>query len=323
MNLAQLALQHGGRLVQLMLPASVTKGMGTMNPSIFLDGDRILVNIRVLNYILYHNESQRYQHFWGPLQYIHPDDDKTLRTFNFIAELNDDLTIKWFQPVDTSLLDVVPIWEFIGLEDARLLKVDDKFYMTGVRRDTTTNGVGRMELSEITISPEKVQEVSRVRIPSTGADNTYCEKNWMPVLGEDSFTYIKWCSPTEVVQYKDGKTLIKVIHGNPFSFQADLRGGSQVVPFQGGYLAITHEVYLHRSDLGAKNATYRHRFVRFDKDLKIIGCSNDFSFMGADIEFCCGLAFKDGKALMTFGFQDNSAFILEMHEDVLNDFITS
>lgn len=323
MNLAQLALQNGGRLVQLMLPASVTKGMGTMNPSIFLDGDRILVNIRVLNYILYHNESQRYQHFYGPLQYIHPDDDKTLRTFNFIAELDDDLKIKWFQPVDTSLLDVVPIWEFIGLEDARLLQADGKFYMTGVRRDTTTNGSGRMELSEITISPNKVQEVSRRRLPATGKDDTYCEKNWMPVLDAEPFTYVKWCTPTEVVQYKDGQTTIKAMNNHPFSFQADLRGGSQVVPFHGGYLAITHEVYLHRSDLGAKNATYRHRFVFFDKNLNITHTSKDFSFMDSHIEFCCGLAIKGDNLLMTFGFQDNSAFVLEMHKDVLNEFVAS
>jgi hypothetical protein len=322
MNLANLAINNGGRIAQLILPSEVTKGMGTMNPSIFLDGDRILVNIRVLNYILYHNESQKYQHVWGPLQYIHPDDDKTLRTYNFIAELDEDLCIKWFQPVDTSMLDVNPIWEFIGLEDARLLKVDDKFYMTGVRRDTTTNGTGRMELSEITITPEKVKEVNRKRIPAPGLDNTYCEKNWMPVLGAEPFTYIKWCTPTEVVQYKDGKTTTIALNYHPFSFQADLRGGSQVVPFQGGYLAITHEVYLHRSDLGAKNATYRHRFVRFSKDLRITETSKEFSFMDADIEFCCGLAVKDNKVLITYGFQDNSAFILEMHKDTVNDFIS-
>ena len=37
--------------------------------------------------------------------------------------------------------------DFIGLEDGRLLKWNDKYYLTGVRRDTTTNGQGRMELS--------------------------------------------------------------------------------------------------------------------------------------------------------------------------------
>ena len=203
------------------------------------------------------------------------------------------------------------------------MKVNGKFYMTGVRRDTTTNGVGRMELSEIIITPEKVQEVSRVRIPAPGRNDTYCEKNWMPVLGQDSFKYVKWCTPTEVVEYKDGKTTVEALVPHPFVFQADLRGGSQLVPFEDGYLAITHEVYLHRSDLGAKNATYRHRFVKFNKNFSIIETSKDFSFMDAHIEFCCGLALKDDKFLISFGFQDNSAFVLEMHKDTVNDFISS
>ncbi len=35
-----------------------------------------------------------------------------------------------------SELDVPPVWTFIGLEDGRLVKWDEKYYLIGVRRDT-------------------------------------------------------------------------------------------------------------------------------------------------------------------------------------------
>jgi predicted GH43/DUF377 family glycosyl hydrolase len=318
MNLAQLALNNGGRIAQLILPSEVTKGMGTMNPSIFLDGDRLLVNIRVLNYILYHNESQRYQHFYGPLQYIHPESDVKLRTYNFVAELNDDLTIKWFQPVDSRLFDREPLWDFVGLEDARLFKVGSDFYICGVRRDTTTNGEGRMELSKILISEKAVIEVGRERVPTPPPNNSYCEKNWVPILDKEPFHFLKWTSPTEVVHYNNGQTKTVALNEAP-GFKADIRGSSQVLPVKEGYLTVTHEVYLYTSELGSKNATYRHRFILFDKDMKLVKSSKAFSFMSAEIEFCCGAAIKGDNIIISFGFQDNSAFLLEMPLELVYD----
>ena len=320
MNLAQLALENGGTVKQLIIPSKETKGMGIMNPSVFVDGDKIYVNIRVLNYILYHSESQRFYHLYGPLQYIHPEADPYLRTFNYFAELDDDLNILTYSKIDTAQLDKEPIWDFVGLEDGRLFKHNDKFYITGVRRDTTTNGEGRMELSELEYADGICTEISRQRIPTPGLVSSYCEKNWAIVLDKPEITYVKWHDPVEVVEYKDGVTTQLALHDSKIETAAHLRGSSQIVPFKDGYVGITHEVYLFNSELGSKNAKYRHRIVFYDKDLKIVNVSkNCFSFMDSEIEFCCGLAFKDGNVLISFGFQDNSAFILKMPEECLYD----
>jgi hypothetical protein len=56
-----------------------------------------------------------------------------------------------------------------------------------------------MELSELDIIDDKVVEVFRKRIPPPNDPNSYCEKNWMPVIDQE-YTYVKWCNPTEVVQ---------------------------------------------------------------------------------------------------------------------------
>ena len=53
------------------------------------------------------------------------------------------------------------MWDFVGLEDARLVKWNETYYLCGVRRDTTTNGQGRMELSEIDIKDDSVKELKR------------------------------------------------------------------------------------------------------------------------------------------------------------------
>lgn len=113
-----------------------------MNPSVLAVDGRIIVNLRNVGYVLVHSENeQRFPSRWGPLTYTHPENDRTLRTFNFYMELDSNYNPARIDPVDTSKLDVPPLWEFIGLEDARLVRWDGRLYMSGVRRDTTTNGV--------------------------------------------------------------------------------------------------------------------------------------------------------------------------------------
>jgi hypothetical protein len=43
--------------------------------------------------------------------------------------------------------------------------------------------------------------------------------------------------------------------------------------------------------------------------------------MGAKIEFCFGLAEVEDKLLITFGFQDNAAYLLGMPKNLLGQFL--
>jgi len=320
-TLARVALAHGGMISPLLVSPEQTNGTGLMNPSVFVDGDSILCNIRHVNYTLYHSENKQFQHRYGPLQYLHPENDRHLRTWNYLAELDQDLSIKWVTKVDTSTLDVEPIWEFVGLEDARVVRWDNRLYFTGVRRDTTTNGQGRMELSEI--DEKSIKESSRVRIPAPGTNTSYCEKNWMPVL-DQPWTYVKWTNPTEVVQFDPNTNVTTTVHLDETQFipgLPDLRGGSQVIPYGDYYLAITHEVDLFKSEHGQKDAVYRHRFVVWTRDWQLIRVTDSWSFMGADIEFCCGAAWQGDDLLISFGYQDNAAFVLRTPRKLLDELI--
>jgi hypothetical protein len=189
-NICKSAILRGGKVTPLIIPSEFTDGLGLMNPTIIKYKDTYKVNVRWVQYALYHSEfNQEHQSPYGPLVYLNPEDDVTLTTKNYLCDLDDKTgLLKNYQVVDTSKLDVKPIWEFVGLEDVRLVNWDKKLLFTGVRRDTTPTGIGRMEISEI----KNHKEISRKRIEAP--KETYCEKNWMPILDMENH-YVKWTNP--------------------------------------------------------------------------------------------------------------------------------
>jgi hypothetical protein len=245
-----------------------------------------------------------------------------LITNNYLCSLNSNYDIVNYSKIDTSKLDITPIWEFVGLEDIRLVEWNNKLYGTGVRRDTTTNGQGRMELSEIIHEDNTFKEISRFRIPTPGANDSYCEKNWMPIL-DMPYHYVKWCNPTEVVKVDIEKGITETVFLGTYRPQShDYRGGSQVIPWKNNHrLALTHQVNLFNNMNGRKNATYRHRFILWDKDWNVVSYGEPFDFLGGEIEFSCGMTQYQDKILITFGFQDNSSFLLECTIDFIESLL--
>jgi len=322
-SLSKRALENGGDIYPLILPAELTSGTGLMNPSIFIDeSGKVMVNIRHVNYTFYHSEEKLYQHQYGPLTYVHPEEDMHLRTWNWYCELDDNFEISKFSKIDTSKFDTYePMWDFVGLEDSRIFKWEDKLYISGVRRDTTTNGQGRMELSEIQVSESSVEEISRFRIPPPKDPNSYCEKNWMPI--EDlPYHYVKWTNPTEVVKVDPENQSCETVYlGDTINLPRDIRGGSQVISWNNYYLALTHEVWLFNSEVGRKDAVYRHRFILWDKNWNIVKHSNDFSIMSGHVEFSIGMVKRNNEFLVSFGFQDNAAYVLRVPETVVEEML--
>ena len=320
--LAKYVITNGGSLHPLVIPASETNGTGLMNPSVYVDNGKVIMNLRHCQYTIYHAEKGIFEHNYGPLVYLNPENDITLTTKNFFCELDEKMNIVKSTKVDTSKLDVKPIWEFIGLEDARVVRWDGKLYLCGVRRDTTTNGVGRMELSEIEVTADSVKEISRVRIDAPAPNTSYCEKNWMPIL-DKPYHFIKWTNPTEVVKADPvtGACETIILQELNADYSGNIRGGSQVIPWEDGYLCLNHITYLFKSELQRKNARYRHVFTKFDKDFKIQKVSKEFSFMEGEIEFACGMAQLNDDLLITFGFQDNASFLLKTPKKIVENLL--
>lgn len=321
-DFAKRAIDNGGMIKPLLVPVEQSKGLGLMNPSIINDDGKLRVILRNVNYTFYHSEKKIFQHQFGPLTYIHPENDMHLRTWNWYLELDDDLNVTRHNMIDTSKFDTYePMWDFVGLEDARIMRWDGKLYISGVRRDTTTNGQGRMELSQIDVQDDSVVEVSRTRIEPPNDPTSYCEKNWVPILDRD-FHYVKWSNPTEVV--KVNGTSSTVVSTTDFydELGTEPRGGSQAIPWKDDkYITIAHEVDLFDSEVGRKDAVYKHRFLVWDKHFNLVDWSEDFLIMGAHVEFAIGMCYHKQDMLITFGFQDNAAYILKVKPEVIENFI--
>lgn len=322
---AKLCLTHGAIIRPLNIPLKDREYIGTCNPSIFWDGYRLRLILRRVNYALWScNDQYKFATQYGPLWYITGDSEHHLKTINYLCELNgNDLS---HTLINTSKLDKEPIWEFVGLEDARLVRWDGKLYGTGVRRDTTPNGQGRMELSEL---DEEGNEISRVRIKAPGNDDSYCEKNWMPIL-DMPYHYVKWCNPVEIVKANPitGDCETVLIKEQPQDLEyyntngMGIRGSSQVIPWGEYRIAITHMCELWFNEKKQKSGTgYFEQFIVWDKDWNIVKLSEPFRFAGFSIEFTNGLAYKDGTFYIPFALQDNFSFMVSISEDVIRNFI--
>ena len=336
-GLATYVLKRGGSLTPLLLPKAVLGNeTGIMNPSIFQHKGKILLNIRHINYILYHSEGKKFPHQWGPLVYIHPENEIALKTHNVMCELDKDLTVKTAQRVNM-VLDTKPTWSFIGLEDCRLFEWDDKLYLCGVRRDCYDDkGKGRMELCNIDFIDGEWKEISRHPIPAPGDDSSYCEKNWMPIL-DMPYHFVKWTNPTQIVKFDIEEGTTEVVfedESDRLPYSKDFRGGSQVIPINNDQrMAIVHETTLLRDPFNRKDGEYSHRFVIWDNDWNIIHVSRSFHFMGTyydhvtdtdyNIEFATGMTIADnGDVLVSFGWQDNASFLLKIPQKVFLEFLS-
>jgi len=335
-NLVKKAVEAGGDLFPLIVDSEFRTGL--LNPSIYLTEEKFLLNVRHVQYSLYHSENNQYfQGRWGPLAYLHPENDQTLTTVNYFGEiLNHKPHI---HKVDTSLLDVKPLWEFIGLEDARIAVWDDTMWLIGVRRDTTTNGQGRMEMSKIVPSESGgYKEIERYRLDTPNSNPSYCEKNWVPII-DKPYHFLKWSNPVDIVKV-DLSTKMEngfykceqvYLSKNTHPLPRDIRGGTQLVPWEDGYLMIGHEVDLFKSELQQKDAFYYHRIFFLNKDFEVERYSDYFNFMTGYIEFGTGLVLvgenklglKKDDVYITYGFQDNSAFLLKTDNKFINSLLTN
>ena len=82
--------EYDGIIKPLILPSEETNGTGTCNSSLLIEGDKIHLIMRHVEYTLYHSEGgQKYQTVWeGPLAYYHRENCRTLKTNNFYCVLN-------------------------------------------------------------------------------------------------------------------------------------------------------------------------------------------------------------------------------------------
>lgn len=328
-GLVRYILMNGGKIAPLELYYENNDILSSMNPSIYIDDNDIAyINIRAVNYNLFAVNTQEITCDDQPTIYVGADQTKLITT-NFFGTINlDTLEINNIYKVDTSNFDKEPQWDFIGLEDARIIKWNNNIYLCGVRRDVKSNGEGRMELSKIEFINNNWVEVERTRMPcGNDNDDSYCEKNWMPVLNKE-YTWVN-----NIREENNGKLLCKISNfdintqttTNRFTKfiskndpQSYYRGNSQVVQYGDYYYCIVHFVYYEEYINRSRQAKYVSYIVKFDLDLNVIDVSDEFLFSNDfTIEFGCGLAIKNNIAYITYSEDDSASYIIKFPANLL------
>lgn len=125
---------------------------------------------------------------------------------------------------------------------------------------------------------------------------TYAEKNWMPDTTDPHALRFHYRLGT--LAYADGT----LWHPGGRADLAQLNGGSQVIPYEGGGLAVVHGFH----NTGTALRRYFHFFVRFNAAGSPLTISAPFTLTGRQVEIVTGLAYHpDGKRLMlSYGRMD-------------------
>lgn len=225
-----------------------------------------------------------------------------VRNKMFIVRLNDDWS---FDEETLKEITVTNVRDNIirGLEDPRLFW-DGTSYCISSTYLEKDNPIAR--ISKIRIKSLEDPEVLSIEIyPSP---NNQVEKNWMPVQDTESFIY-DYCSV-----FTNGQVTQHSVNKKYETF----RGGTQVIPLgDGTSIGLIHEIYsvvvravnptTFSSTTNVRN--YSHKFVRYNKDLKPIQCSEDFIFVKKGIEFASGIApTKDG-FVISLGRSDLASYV--------------
>ncbi len=253
------------------------------NPSIARNGDGFRMVVRTANYEI----ERGVRHAEGVLQNI-----------NYLVDLDAALAVTSIKPiVDRS----PPVQRFPshvqGYEDCRLIEIEGEWYATATVSDLNDREL--REIALLTLVESRIVEVKR--LPGPQPDRH--EKNWMPFSLGGALHFVYTLSPTVVLRCDPtrGEAERVVEHPAPTRLET-LRGGSQGVLVDDGYLFVAHEV-----DRTGPGLCYLHRLVLLGRDLQLVGVSPRFTFTTDRIEFCAGAARREESLVLSFGISDAAA----------------
>lgn len=233
------------------------------------------------------------------------------QTVNYLADLDMHLGLTRVQPLSDDHYRRPPpaSYPVTGIEDLRLIRFRDQWWAVG----SNPNVDHRPTMQVVLVRIRNGQLTDRRALTSN--QNMRMEKNWMPavhpITGHLHLVYR--CSPTTVLRYRHSQATVRpaFVHDGPLLARG-LRGGSQVIPFDGGYLCLVHDVIVPD---GEHRRTYLHRWLWFTPTWRIGKLSAPFFFRRHGVEFVAGLTQVGKTLLVSFGVDDAEAWLARLPVD--------
>jgi len=247
------------------------EGFAAMAPSVVNRRGRLLATVRCINYAC--NDEAGYHRIADGAPMGREAVRPVSRTFmvEFDPETMNDSTLG---ELSTTRVLQKPREDAraLGFEDVVPFEWGEKLWGIAAFSEQSADGLPEQWLIRI---DEDVWSVDHALRLSSQAGPRRAEKNWMPVAGGSPtprFVYL--CDPTTILNYRG-----EVVHRSELEFAAEhLHGGSQAVPFAGGWLAVVHWMQVLDEANRWADFEYRNRFVWFDKSLALRRVSPAWTF---------------------------------------------
>jgi glycosyltransferase involved in cell wall biosynthesis len=195
----------------------------------------------------------------------------------------------------------------LGFADSRPFIWRDEIWCISIVRQLNEQSLSEMVLSRIDMSQPSRYVMTDWRVVPSGMPARH-EKNWMPQVIGDELRLIYSVDPTRILTDSGA-----VLHNEPTQTVADsFRGGSQVVAFDDGWLALIHEV----EQVNGKR-WYFHRFVWLDAANTLCRQSRRFYFRQHGIEFAAGMTWHpdDKHLVISFSVDDSDLYLAVVDAD--------
>jgi tetratricopeptide (TPR) repeat protein len=266
------------------------------NPSVHYDQGTWRCIVRTLNYRIVNGTS-----------YIPPDN--VIITRNMMVDLDGDPAHGFSINKAVEMIDrsEAPRTDYPcrGFEDCRLFRAGSKLYCTATVCDFSTEEWGRREIVLCELDDNDYAIVNAT--PLRGPWSRYNQKNWMPLAMQDeNATIVYSMLPAATIKVGISREARQYrIEGpsEPPLANPHLRGGSQLVQIEDGYLCLIHDVIFGHE----YRRTYLHRFVWLDKNFVAKKMSELFYFEHQGIEYAAGLALDGSGKHLVASYSVNDA----------------
>lgn len=288
---APLAAEMFGSFRSAPLLIPLHAGYAAMNPSIAIHGDDRRCVVRTVNYRLQNGA------------YLIDDPGGVVRTVNWMARLAPSYEIERVErieePTPQPFVAGSPVR---GFEDCRLVRREDAWWLVGTARDQ--NPEARCEVAVLRMGDDR--RISGVHIQRSQQPQLH-QKNWVPIVDGNELRFVYWTGPTTILRYDDATGQAMQECESPTRLAVEhLRGGSQALRVDAGWLYVVHEPTERQNLRG-----YLHRFVLLGDDYAFVAMTDPFCFLGPGIKFCAGLARdpRSGELVVSFGVNDAEAWL--------------